>query len=326
MAASEKKFSAHGKLLLTGEYLVLDGAKALAIPTRLGQHLKVSPHQDGSKLIWQASDHKNQIWFKTDIYQLANSDNPSFETSESDRLLQILKAASSQKPGLWDTHLSTRCIQTTLEFDRNWGLGTSSTLISLLAQYLEIDPYQLLEDTFGGSGYDLACATANGPITYVLDNGLTDLTSLDGLPKVSDLSWNPDWLARTYFVYLGQKQNSREGIKRYRKRGASPQEITYISNSTERLIAASSLAEAQLIIQDHESIISRIIGLPTVQSHLFNDFEGTIKSLGAWGGDFVWVLPLNSQRNTKTYFADRGYNTFIDYKDMALHTDSKNNS
>jgi len=30
-------FYSNGKLLITGEYLVLDGAKALALPTKYGQ-------------------------------------------------------------------------------------------------------------------------------------------------------------------------------------------------------------------------------------------------------------------------------------------------
>ena len=34
-------FYSNGKLLLTGEYVVLDGAKALAVPTRFGQNLIV---------------------------------------------------------------------------------------------------------------------------------------------------------------------------------------------------------------------------------------------------------------------------------------------
>jgi hypothetical protein len=34
-------FYSNGKLLLTGEYVVLDGAEALALPTRFGQNLKV---------------------------------------------------------------------------------------------------------------------------------------------------------------------------------------------------------------------------------------------------------------------------------------------
>ena len=37
----EKTYYSNGKLLLTGEYVVLDGAEALAVPTRFGQNLTV---------------------------------------------------------------------------------------------------------------------------------------------------------------------------------------------------------------------------------------------------------------------------------------------
>lgn len=36
-------FKSNGKLLLTGEYLVLDGAVALALPTKMGQIMTVEP-------------------------------------------------------------------------------------------------------------------------------------------------------------------------------------------------------------------------------------------------------------------------------------------
>ena len=41
-------FYSNGKLLLTGEYLVIDGAKALAIPTQKGQSLSVKETEEGS--------------------------------------------------------------------------------------------------------------------------------------------------------------------------------------------------------------------------------------------------------------------------------------
>lgn len=38
---SEKLFYSNGKLLLSGEYAVLDGALSLAVPTKYGQLLSV---------------------------------------------------------------------------------------------------------------------------------------------------------------------------------------------------------------------------------------------------------------------------------------------
>ena len=57
------RFYSNGKLLLTGEYLVLDGAKSLAVPTKFGQDLVVEPIEN-NELIWASFDHLNQCWFE----------------------------------------------------------------------------------------------------------------------------------------------------------------------------------------------------------------------------------------------------------------------
>jgi hypothetical protein len=48
---------------------------------------------------------------------------------------------------------------------------------------------------------------------------------------------------------------------------------------------------------------------------LFPDFKGIVKSLGAWGGDFVMVL---SKQNPKEYFIEKGYTTILSYDEMVL--------
>ena len=54
-------YNAHGKFLLTGEYLVLKGALALAIPLKLGQSMMVETSFD-EYLQWNA--HKpDGPWF-----------------------------------------------------------------------------------------------------------------------------------------------------------------------------------------------------------------------------------------------------------------------
>ena len=47
----KKEFYSNGKLLITGEYLVLDGAKAFALPTKFGQNLIVEKgNNQGNKM------------------------------------------------------------------------------------------------------------------------------------------------------------------------------------------------------------------------------------------------------------------------------------
>ena len=56
------KFNSNGKLLLSGEYLVLKGAKSLSIPTRFSQTLEVSNNASG-KIKWESYDQNKKIWF-----------------------------------------------------------------------------------------------------------------------------------------------------------------------------------------------------------------------------------------------------------------------
>ena len=153
-------FRSNGKLLLTAEYLVLDGAKALALPTQLGQSLSIEPI-DSNRIEWKSYDEQNEIWFKEEfvINELKTSSTvPS--NSVSERLLQILKAALELNPDFLEND-SGYSIKTQQDFNRHCGLGTSSTLINNIAQWANVDAYVLLEKTFGGSGYDIACAHIN---------------------------------------------------------------------------------------------------------------------------------------------------------------------
>jgi len=161
-----QKFYANGKLLLTGEYLVLDGALAIALPTKLGQSLTVEPNNK-QKLIWESQDSKSYPWFQhsyTQLHQKINN-NPIAE-----RLRVILLQAQQQNPKFINKLVDN--ITTKLTFPRNWGLGTSSTLIHLIAQWAKCDPFELLFEAFGGSGYDIACAGADSPISYQLHKNL----------------------------------------------------------------------------------------------------------------------------------------------------------
>ena len=57
-----ESFYSRGKLLLSGEYLVLKGARALALPTKLGQTLSFEKKQS-SQLIWKSLDKNGLSWF-----------------------------------------------------------------------------------------------------------------------------------------------------------------------------------------------------------------------------------------------------------------------
>ncbi len=307
---SKLSISAHGKLLLAGEYFVLDGATSLAIPTTLGQHFEFL-HQPSpiSSLHWQSYDFQQKIWFET---QLSGKDlTPTFSTNDafSNRLIQILKAA--QQLGAIFPKGENK-IQSHLDFPRAWGLGSSSTLIYAIAQWLGVNPFDLLQKTFGGSGYDIACANSETALFYTLKAQK---------PTWQPVLFNPPFREKIGFVYLGHKQDSREGIQTYRKKGNPPralvQEISYLAKA---LSHQGTVEEFISIIEKLEQLTGDWIQRTPVKSAQFSDFDGAIKSLGAWGGDFVMTVSPQGRSYMQEYFQAKGLDPFLTFDEMVLGT------
>lgn len=304
-------FYAHGKLLLTGEYFVLDGAEALALPTKQGQTLEIFANESAKPtLFWESFDADGTCWWRG-AFDFENFDlSENLDPATGERLQQLLRAIRGQKPDFLKNapglHIVTR-----LEFSRRWGLGTSSTLIYNLAKWAEVDAFRLLADTFGGSGYDIACAGAAQATLF---------QKVDGVPVWKEVDFNPPFGESLFFVYLGQKQNSREGIARYREKAQnSPDLITAISQLTVRILKAKTLAEFENLLFEHEQIIAGVLQLPRAKTLHFSDFPGEVKSLGAWGGDFVLATnPFESAAELQQYFQQKGFPTVVPYREMVL--------
>jgi len=92
-------------------------------------------------------------------------------------------------------------------------------------------------------------------------------------------------------------------------------EIKRISEISDEFLTTKSLEEFDKLIVEHEQIISSIIKLKTVKEKLFPDYFGAIKSLGAWGGDFVLVT---GNASTPVYFKNKGFETILTYNQMVL--------
>lgn len=303
----QQTFYSNGKLLITGEYLILDGAKGLALPTKMGQNLIVEDTNSGN-LNWKSYDADGSIWFEDQItFQEIKEPNSSSTESVKTTLLKILRVASGMNPNVF-ANSKGFSVTTQLSFPRNWGLGTSSTLINNIAQWFQIDAFELLHQSFGGSGYDIACAQNNSPITYNLS---------DGKPIVEKVVFEPVFTKNLYFVYLNQKRNSKSAIADYHtnKTDQLSNYIATINKLTQNIIEADSLKLFTQLITQHETVLSDILKTETVKDALFPDFGGTVKSLGAWGGDFVLVV---SKENPKPYFNTQGYETVIPYGEMIL--------
>jgi len=299
------KFYSNGKLLLTGEYVVLNGAKALALPVKYGQELVVNKTED-SLLKWTGYNEDDSIWFSCvfDLKDLSYTRETDQRTAQT--LQNILKEIQKINPDfLQSTH--GFAVETFLNFPRNWGLGTSSTLINNLAQWARVNPYTLLYKSFGGSGYDIACAQHNTPVLF-------QMRGED--PFVKTVNFNPVFKDQLFFVYLNKKQISSKEIKRYKAENNDLKTIVQqIDQLTEEMIVCQNLNDFEKILQAHEEIIASAIKKEPVQKELFPDYFGQIKSLGAWGGDFILAT---GNENTSDYFRKRGYRTVIPYNEMII--------
>jgi mevalonate kinase len=303
---SAKVFYSHGKLLLSGEYLVLDGAKALAVPTNKGQYLTVKANTT-EKLTWKSYDDKNNVWYEDEFF-LDNLKNIHTTNMISKTLLDILLVAQQLNPKFLKESKGLS-VTTKLTFSREFGLGSSSTLIANIAKWAKVDPYQLLWQSFKGSGYDLACATSNSALVFQLENSLT---------KVTSVSFNPTFKNQLYFVYLNKKQDSKEGIAHYRGLSSLKKDtaVKYVNAITEALLTCESLSKFDSILEEHERLLSDVLQMRTIKNQLFSDYHGLVKSLGAWGGDFVLVT-VNDTADLK-YFTDKSYETIFSFDEMLL--------
>jgi mevalonate kinase len=303
----KQTFYSNGKLLITGEYLVLDGAKAFALPTQFGQNLMVEETTDGN-LQWTSFDHDKSIWFEDTLSfeSIVNKERFEDDKGVKNTLIEILHEAYLMNAAFVNNAQGYK-ITTELTFPKSWGLGTSSTLINNIAQWLQIDAFELLRRSFGGSGYDIACAQNNTGIIYQLVNDK---------PAVEIVHFDPDFADKIFFVYLNQKQNSKSAIAAYYNNLGNIQKVIPVINEiTQTVIEATHPKTFALALSQHEIELSNILELSTVKETLFHDFDGVVKSLGAWGGDFVLAI---AKENPTDYFKAKGFEVVIPYREMIL--------
>jgi mevalonate kinase len=298
--SKQTTYKSNGKLLITGEYVVLDGATALAIPTKYGQSLAVTDNNEQT-LHWVSKDHIGNIWFEThiDLTTLSCSN----ESKIAKTLCTILQTARAHNTSFLKKSKGVTAI-TQLDFPRDWGLGTSSTLINNIAQWAQIDAFTLLKESFEGSGYDIAAAQHNTPIFYTLKNNMPQV-------KPCMLTWS--FTEYLFFIHLNQKQDSKKGIETYIGKQTDAGIIETISDLSRKTLLCYTLTDFERIINTHEKKIAALLGQATVKELLFNDYPNSIKSLGAWGGDFV--LATGSKQDM-AYFKNKGYTTIIAFDDM----------
>ena len=297
-----KSFYSNGKVLLTGEYSVLNGSLAIGLPTKMGQDMLVENILN-EKISWLSFNMNSEKWFEC-LFDLKSLN--IIGTSDKNISLRLKKILESSRD-LNSKFLKTgKKIITNLDFDYKWGLGTSSTLINNISKWAEINPYELLKKTFGGSGYDLACAEANSPILFSLNSGKE---------KIIPINFNPKFKKNLFFIYQNKKQNTKRSVKEYKKKNKLNKSIiNNISKISTDLISTSNINEFRRLIDYHENIMSSVLKIDSINKK-FSDYEGSIKSLGAWGGDFFLAV---GPEDSLDYFKKRNYKIGYKYADFIL--------
>lgn len=295
-----KKYRSNGKLLISGEYLVLNGAKAFAVPVNLGQTLEVCENKL-NLIDWVTFEKNTPVFtasFSIGDFKIKETNNKE----KANYIKTVLLAAQNLNPDFL-SNKTGYSIKAKIEFDMNWGLGTSSTLINNIAQWAKVNAFDLNSKFSKGSGYDIACAQQTKPLTYQLNEQNREIKTID---------YSPPFLNRLHVLHLNKKEATEKNILNVELNEDSLQnEIKQISDLTYKFIACDKLPDFQDLINEHESIIASITKRTKVKEQHFSDFNGEIKSLGAWGGDFVLIasdLPVIEQQS---YFTKKGFSTFF---------------
>ena len=307
--SSSTTYRANGKLLLTGEYLVLHGAKALALPLRLGQQLTVQDGLNSENIIWQAF-FEGEIWFSCELNPSDFSVIATSHPEKAEILSRIFRTIKMLNP-TFHLKAGTR-LETSLDANPEWGFGSSSTLISLLSQWAGVDPFSLNEMVFKGSGFDIACANADGPIFYVRNK------------PAQPIALDYPFSEQLFMVYSGKKKKTSSEVSTFLKeKKVSDRLIQEVSDLSDEFSDCRDQNNFNKLIRQHEKIVGALIGQIPVKEQFFDDFDGAIKSLGAWGGDFYLISTAQPFSGVKKYFDNRGLTTIFSWNELILKRENQ---
>ena len=297
------KFKSNGKLLITSEYLVMKGAMALAIPAKLDQELNVRS-TNSDFINWKSFNKENQIWYEEKFFldkgTLIYHGKKNKMSDLIVRLFDYIHKFNNPEKSIGNEFIWK------INFNINWGLGSSSTLINNLSKWAKVNPYKLLFSVFNGSGYDIACCDKSNPIIF---------QKKDDYLSVSDTTFNPNFLNNLFLIFLNKKQDTQKSVQNFLETDQSLSDgINQINEIVHEIENVKDITTFESLIERHEKIIANILQMPTIQNEKFPDYNnGVIKSLGSWGGDFV--LATGDEKSVD-YFEEKGFNTIRKISDL----------
>lgn len=231
----------------------------------------------------------------------------STDAGKSRYIQQLIKSAArlnSDFLSKWKKYKIT----SELDFDPDWGLGSSSTLIANLAEWSELSPFELFFDTQEGSGYDVAAAVSDAPLLYQKSDDELSFETFD---------WDQDLLDSIVVFYQGQKQSSHMEVRAWKNNNRwNRKDVDRMTLISESLAECHQIEEAIHLIKENREMVEKLLDQKAFDG-LYSDFEGAIKPLGAWGGDFGGALSKDVEY-TRKYLRDKGLENSFRLSDIVV--------
>ena len=104
-----------------------------------------------------------------------------------------------------------------------------------LTKWARVDPYELLNSKFKGSGYDIACCDKTNPIIFM---------KKENKIEIIDISFRVNFLEKIYLIYTNRKQSSESSLNKYYKNKIDRKKsIQTINQINDEILKCSNLNE-----------------------------------------------------------------------------------
>ncbi len=284
---AKRKSSAHGKIILTGEYAVLFGKRGIAVPSK--EFVTITWASDSSmpkpNVVWENAD---PMWRKY-----------------VERILELLDLHTGKLKG-------TLVVNCGIPLGK--GMGSSTALVIAICRcLLGPDSAKIalsIEDQInpGHSGIDFAVIWENKPILYSQGKEPQIIDLPKDLLKNARLidTGKPNEMTQELVTWMKTRvENPLLRVEEKRKKGAGflPADskggemhdaINIIGNCTERLLKGESL---HAVIRDHHKAQAALGVVPEATQKIIADIElqgGAAKVIGAGartgGGGMVLII------------------------------------
>jgi hypothetical protein len=299
-------YHSNGNLLLTGEYLISQGAEAIALPLKKGHTLAVTPIH-GKKIIWESvynQETKTKTILKSDDFEITQTNNEN-----SAKFVQhILRKAMDHLPSL--SHLPGYHVKAFHDYPEFLRFGSESALIANITNWFNINPFRFSREISPGLQYGIACAKSNKPILYQLTNKYPDYREINlDLPFKENI----------YIVYTGHNPDSYNKKKETQKYPDHHEVFPKIREINKRIIKSRAHEEFENALLEHEKLLSGVLTKERLQERIFQDFPGIIKPLNEWNGELILVTWKGDKNELHEYFAPYNIQTIFSWDELVKH-------